>query len=45
MFSGKCCDFYSPIDNFARVDYLEDMANRIWDYQQMCDEYSDGNCM
>lgn len=45
MFSGKTCDFYSPMDDFSRVDYITDMADRLWDYKQMCDEYSDGNCM
>lgn len=45
MFSGKTCDYYSPSDDFSRIDYIADMAERLWDYQQMCDEYSDGNCM
>ena len=43
MFSGKACEYFSPMDDFARVDYMVDMADRLWDYQQMCDEYSDGN--
>jgi hypothetical protein len=43
MYSGKKCEFYTPADNFARVDYIADMADRMWDYQQMVDEYSDGN--
>lgn len=43
MFSGICCKHYSPLDDFSTLDYLEDMADRLWDYQQMCEEYSDGN--
>jgi hypothetical protein len=45
MFSGKACEFYSPMDDFANVDYIVDMADRLWDYQQVCEEYSDGNWM
>jgi hypothetical protein len=45
MFSGKACEFYSPMDDFINVDYIVDMADRLWDYQQVCEEYSDGNWM
>ena len=43
MFSGKDCAFYNPDHDFEEVDYIADMADRLWDYYQMCEEYSDGN--
>ena len=43
MFKGTHCDYYSPSDDFAQVDYIEDMATRLFDYRQMYNEYSDGN--
>lgn len=35
------CDHYAPDDDFSALDYIEDMAMRIFEYQQICDEYAE----
>jgi len=45
MFSGKACEFYSPMGDFVKVDYIVGVVDRLCDYQQVCEEYSDGNWM
>ena len=43
MFKKYNCEYYSLSDDFAQVDYIEDMAERMNDYMEMVAEYSDGN--
>ena len=43
-FDNEICEHFSPIDDSLDVTYYEnDLEMRVAAYQEMIDEYSDGN--
>jgi hypothetical protein len=43
MFSGRRCEYYSPMGDFIEVEYIQQMVDRSNDYQSIINDFSDGN--